>query len=163
MGIGLREHDVQGREAGMAVSRRALLRGTFAASAALGLGRFLVAEAATGSGTYQAMYSQLDRFAESYLREAHAPGMTLVLADRDGVQRVASYGFGDLQARLPVQDHELFQIGSISKSFVSACLLQLHGEGRLDLHKPLQDYLPWLPVDSAYAPITAHHLLTHSG
>lgn len=147
----------------MAISRRGLLRGTFAASASLGFGRFLVAQAATGSSTYQPVFSQLDRFAESYLREACAPGMTLVLADRDGVQRVAGYGFGDLRTRLPVQDHELFQIGSISKSFVSACLLQLHGEGRLDLHKPLQDYLPWLPVDSAYAPITAHHLLTHSG
>ncbi|MBL8272021.1 MAG: serine hydrolase [Steroidobacter sp.] len=147
----------------MAITRRGVLRGAAAVSATLGLESFWVAQAATSGSEYAPVNAELDQFAERYLRENSIPGMTLVLADRAGVQRVASYGFGDLQSRRPVQDHELFQIGSISKSFIAACLMQLHEEGKLDLHKPLQDYLPWLPIDSDFAPITAHHLLTHSG
>jgi CubicO group peptidase (beta-lactamase class C family) len=88
--------------------------------------------------------------------------MTLVLADRDGVQRVATYGFSDLDAKASVKPEQLFHIGSISKSFVANCILQLHQEGKLDLNKPVVEYLPWFQVDSSFAPITTHHLLTHS-
>jgi CubicO group peptidase (beta-lactamase class C family) len=92
----------------------------------------------------------------------NAPGMTLVLADRDAVQRVATYGWSDLDRRLAVRPDELFQIGSISKSFVALCLLQLRDEGKLDFHKPVTSYLPWLRIDSAFAPVTAHHMLAHT-
>jgi CubicO group peptidase (beta-lactamase class C family) len=40
--------------------------------------------------------------------------------------------------------------------------LQLHREGKLDLNKPIVEYLPWFRIDSSFAPITTHHLLTHS-
>jgi len=88
--------------------------------------------------------------------------MTLVLADRDAVQRVVTYGLGDLERRRGVEPQELFQIGSISKSFVALTLLQFRDEGKLDLDRPISEYLPWLRIKSAFAPITVHHLLTHS-
>ena len=56
----------------------------------------------------------------------------------------------------------MFQIGSITKSFIAIVLLQLREEGKLDLEKPILDYLPWLRIQSAFPPITTHHLLTHS-
>ena len=56
----------------------------------------------------------------------------------------------------------LFHIGSITKSFVALVCLQLHEEGKLDLHKPVLDYLPWLPIVTTYGPVSAHDLLTHS-
>src|SRR6185503_8709967 len=61
-----------------------------------------------------------------------------------------------------VQAETLFEIGSISKSFVAIALLQLADEGKLDLNKPVKEYLPWLKVDSSYAPFTTHHLLSHT-
>ena len=42
------------------------------------------------------------------------------------------------------------------------CLLQLCDEGKLDVQRPIVDYLPWFKIESAFAPITVHHLLTHS-
>jgi D-alanyl-D-alanine carboxypeptidase len=122
----------------------------------------LDALAQSGAGAYKAIYKLLDRFVEQYMRGMNAPGMTLVLADRDGVQRVVTYGFTDLETRARVKPEELFEIGSISKSFVSLCLLQLRDEGKLDLHKPVLDYLPWFRIESSYDPITVHHLLTHT-
>jgi CubicO group peptidase (beta-lactamase class C family) len=128
------------------------------------MGRFHVSEAATAGGTdrYAGIYPALDRFVEQFMRDMNSPGMTLVIADRDAVQRVVTYGFGDLEARRPVAEEELFQIGSISKSFVALALLQLRDEGKLDLDRPIAEYLPWLRIKSAFAPITTHHLLTHS-
>jgi CubicO group peptidase (beta-lactamase class C family) len=40
--------------------------------------------------------------------------------------------------------------------------LQLVEEGLLDLQRPVIDYLPWWTVQSRFAPITVHHLLTHT-
>src|SRR5918995_167315 len=148
----------------MNITRRHLLQaGAFGASV-IGMGAFRVSEAATaaGSSQYADLYAQLDRFVEQYMRDMNSPGMTLVLADRDAIQRVVSYGFGDLEARKRVAEDELFEIGSISKSFVALALLQLHDEGKLDFHRPVVEYLPWLRIQSSFAPVTTHHLLTHT-
>jgi D-alanyl-D-alanine carboxypeptidase len=96
------------------------------------------------------------------MREINAPGMTVALANRDGLLRVSTYGFADVKSRVPVAPETLYQIGSISKSFVAVALLQLHDEGKLDPHRPVASYLPWLEIASDYAPITAHHLLSHT-
>ncbi len=128
------------------------------------MGRFRASDAAIpgASDRYADINPALDRFVEQFMRDMNSPGLTLVLADRDAVHRVVTYGFGDLEARRPVAEQELFQVGSISKSFVALALLQLHDEGKLDLHRPVFEYLPWLRVKSAFAPFTTHHMLTHS-
>ncbi|MCM3869744.1 MAG: beta-lactamase family protein, partial [Pyrinomonadaceae bacterium] len=56
----------------------------------------------------------------------------------------------------------MFEIGSISKSFVSLAVLSLADDGKIDLHKPVVEYLPWLKIESKYPPFTTHHLLTHT-
>lgn len=144
------------------MNRRQVLQAAAAASFATA-SNLLVAETPTqtGDSRYKALFPQLDRFVAQFMRDMRAPGMTLVLADRDGTQRVATYGLGDREARIAVKPEELFQIGSISKSFLGLCLLQLHDEGKLDLHRPIHEYLPWWRLDSSHAPITAHHMLTH--
>jgi CubicO group peptidase (beta-lactamase class C family) len=148
----------------MKISRRNVLGAGALGASVIALGRFRVSEAQTpgGAGGYADIYSALDRFAEQYMRDMNSPGMTLVLADREAVQRIVTYGFGDLERRQRVEPRELFEIGSISKSFVAFALLQLHDEGKLDLHRPVVEYLPWLKIKSTFAPITTHHLLTHS-
>ena len=144
-------------------SRREFLnRGARAASAMVG-SRFLVTETyAQADRAYQAGFDRLDRYIEQYMRDMNTPGMTMAIADRDGVQRVATYGFSDPDLKVPVKAEELFQIGSISKSFAAICALQLSEEGKLDLHRPITDYLPWFRIESSYAPITTHHMLTHT-
>jgi CubicO group peptidase (beta-lactamase class C family) len=130
----------------------------------IGLGAFRASEAATAAAgdRYAEDWPALDRFVEQYMRDMNAPGMTLVLADREAVQRVVTYGFGSLETRERVGERELFQVGSISKSFVALALLQLRDEGKLDFDRPVTEYLPWLRIRSPYAPVTTHHLLTHT-
>jgi D-alanyl-D-alanine carboxypeptidase len=147
----------------MPFTRRSFLQGGVAGASIAGLGRFRAVEAGSaGDAGYAELWPALDRFVEQYMRDMNAPGMTLVLADRNGVQRQVTYGFGDLESRRSVAEDELFEIGSISKSFVALALLQLHDEGKLDLQRPVTEYLPWLRINSTYAPVTTHHLLTHT-
>ena len=146
------------------VTRRSFLNLTGQAVAAAAATQFFVLESRSQEvmSKYAECFNQLDTFIEQYMREMNSPGMTLVIADRDGVQRVATYGFSDLEQNIAVKPQELFEIGSISKSFVANCLLQLNQESKLDLNKPIVDYLPWFRIESSFSPITAHHLLTHS-
>jgi CubicO group peptidase (beta-lactamase class C family) len=107
-------------------------------------------------------FKRLDEFIERHMSEIGAPGMTVALANRNGLLRSSQYGFADLKTGLRVAPLTLFEIGSISKSFVAMAILQQAEEGKLDLHKPVVEYLPWLKVDSRFAPFTTHHLLSHT-
>jgi D-alanyl-D-alanine carboxypeptidase len=117
---------------------------------------------ATQSDRFAPAYRRLDEFITRHMSEIGAPGMTVAIADRRGLLRASQYGFADLKAGLRVAPQTLFEIGSISKSFVAIAILQLVEEGKLDLHKPVKDYLPWLKIESSFAPFTTHHLLSHT-
>jgi CubicO group peptidase (beta-lactamase class C family) len=106
--------------------------------------------------------SKLDAFTALYMKAMNAPGMTQALTDKMSTVRTAGYGYANLDLKTPVSPEHLFQIGSITKSFVALIILQLRDEGKVDLHRPVLEYLPWLPVNMPYGPITAHHLLTHT-
>lgn len=67
--------------------------------------------------------------------------------------------WGELSRRtgVAVTDDTLFQIGSISKTYTATLVVQLAGEGLIDLDKPVRAYVPEAPDG-----ITARHLLTHA-
>ncbi|HSE31214.1 MAG TPA: serine hydrolase [Pyrinomonadaceae bacterium] len=117
----------------------------------------------SGSATkFQPAFSRLDEYIVRHMADLGAPGMTLAVANRDGALRISTYGLADTKANARVTPDTLFQIGSISKSFVGLTLLQQREEGKIDLNKPIVEYLPWLKVSSQFAPITTHHLLSHT-
>jgi D-alanyl-D-alanine carboxypeptidase len=146
------------------ISRRAMLA-LGMGSAAAGILPFGLAAGASASrpgAARAAGFGTLDRFIAGYREAMNAPGLTLALADRDGPIRISAYGYTNLAARVPVSTSDLFEIGSISKSFVALTLLQLRDEGKLDVQAPIRHYLPWLAAETDYGEILVHHLLTHS-
>jgi len=106
--------------------------------------------------------SVLDSFIARYMKAMNAPGMTMALARSQGAARIATFGFSDLESHEALTPNHLFQVGSITKSFVALTCLQLHDEGKLDLERPVLEYLPWLPIVAKQGAITPHHLLTHT-
>jgi CubicO group peptidase (beta-lactamase class C family) len=149
----------------MPITRRNFLATSARTAAALTTGSFLVVEAAQSQAPSSARMpadQALDKFIETYMKAMNSPGLTLGTANRAGKVRVASYGFSNSGLKLPVETNMLFHIGSITKSFVALTCLQLHEEGKLDLHKPVLEYMPWLPIVTTYGSVSAHDLLTHS-
>lgn len=154
------------------ISRRALLRNGFNAGVGLVvLNQFpdlsqpalaAPAKSQRNDQRFQAAYKRLDEFIFRHMRETGAPGMTLALADRDGLIRTSQYGFADVKTGIKVGPQTLFEIGSISKSFVCLAILSLADDEKIDLNKPVVDYLPWLKIDSKYQPFTTHHLMSHT-
>ena len=115
-----------------------------------------------GANGLQPAFTRLDEYIARHMADTGAPGMTLALANRDGALRISAYGFADTKSGARVTPDTMFEIGSISKSFVGLTLLQQREEGKLDLNKPIVEYLPWLKISSQFEPITTHHLLSHT-
>jgi D-alanyl-D-alanine carboxypeptidase len=70
-------------------------------------------------------------------------------------------GIRDVRTRRPVPAGGRFRIASISKVFTAVVVLQLAAEHRVDLGRPVQDYLPGL-LPAAYPDITVRQLLDHT-
>src|ERR1041385_1268845 len=147
----------------MNISRRQFISSSAKSAVAVTLlHSFVPARVLAQAAALQPVFTRLDEFIARHMRETGAPGMTLALANRDGLIRVSTYGYADTKAGARVVPETMFEIGSISKSFVSLTLMQLRDEGKLDLNKPVVEYLPWLKINSKFAAITTHHILTHS-
>lgn len=144
------------------LNRRAFLRGAGQTAAVLTAAGLLPIESSAAQPLPANVEPTLAEFVVRYMRVMGAPGLTLALTHADGSTTAAGFGLSDVDKKLPVTPAMLFQIGSISKSFCALALLQMRDEGKLDLQKPVLDYLPWLPIDTPYGAITVHHLLTHT-
>jgi CubicO group peptidase (beta-lactamase class C family) len=70
------------------------------------------------------------------------------------------YGFADRERSIPYTAQTVHDVGSISKPFTAAAILQLVRGGKLDLAKPVKSYLP--EAAEPAASVTLHQLLTHS-
>ncbi|WP_328682585.1 beta-lactamase family protein [Streptomyces sp. NBC_00322] len=94
------------------------------------------------------------------LRDALAKGAPGAMAriDDNGTVYRASEGVADRATGRAISTQDRFRVGSVTKSFSSVVLLQLVGEGRLDLDTSVNTYLPGLLPDNR---ITVRHLLSH--
>lgn len=70
-------------------------------------------------------------------------------------------GVADRRSGRVVGPHDRFRAGSITKMFVATVVLQLAGEGRVQLDAPVQRYLPGV-LPTAYPSITLTQLLQHT-
>lgn len=110
----------------------------------------------------QAALRRIDELAQREMDRSRAPALSMAITDRERIVHLATYGYAELESRTPLGPEHLFEFGSIGKSFTAIVLLQLTGEGVVDLHAPVNAYLPWFEVRSEFAPIDLHHLLTHT-
>jgi CubicO group peptidase (beta-lactamase class C family) len=93
----------------------------------------------------------------------HVPGASIAVW-HDGVLTEAAAGVVNLNTGVETTTDTLFQIGSITKLYTTALVLQLVEEGLLTLDDPIRTWLPDFKVGDATtsAQVTLRHLLTHT-
>lgn len=104
--------------------------------------------------------AELSTYAVAELDAVGLPGMTLCIVDAEGFTAALGLGWADIENRTPVNAKQMFQIGSISKSFIALAILALADKGKIDLDAPISHYLPEAPLPEA--PITVIQLLNHT-
>ncbi|WP_425825974.1 serine hydrolase domain-containing protein [Streptomyces fractus] len=91
------------------------------------------------------------------------PGAQVAVLVDDEVVDAAS-GVVSRATGVPVTPDAVFQIGSITKVWTATLIQQLANEGRLDLDRPVREYLPefTLADEHAAATVTVRQLLCHT-
>jgi serine beta-lactamase-like protein LACTB, mitochondrial len=107
---------------------------------------------------YTAARDSADKQAKEWLARG-TPGLALAVAVNGKILYSESFGFADLEERVPVWPTTKFRIGSISKPLTATGLMQLVEAGKLDLDAPVQKYVPSFPDKGA--PITVRMVAGH--
>ncbi|WP_432882695.1 serine hydrolase domain-containing protein [Kribbella sp. CA-245084] len=82
----------------------------------------------------------------------------------DGEVSTAAAGVLNQNTGVEATVDSVFQVGSITKLWTTTLIMQLVGEGRVDLDHPVREYLPdfKLADEPTAAAVTPRHLLTHT-
>jgi CubicO group peptidase (beta-lactamase class C family) len=101
--------------------------------------------------------------AEAKMREYRVPGVAIGIFD-NGVVTTRALGITNVEDPLPVTDHTVFPIASISKTFAATMVMRLVEQGKLDLKAPVRKYLPDFKVrdEAVSRDATVWNLLTHT-
>lgn len=90
-------------------------------------------------------------------------GMVIAVVKDGQLLFAKGYGYSDLEQRKPViPDQTLFRPGSVSKLFTWTAVMQLVGQGKLDLDKDVNAYLDFKIPDAFGAPITMRQIMSHT-
>jgi CubicO group peptidase (beta-lactamase class C family) len=112
----------------------------------------------------ESIHAEADRLVKPLLASGEVFGMVVGVVTPDGATQCFGYGqtgrVGDTNAPGP---DDLFQIGSVSKLFTEALLVQLEAEGKIRDDDTVRGILPTNLVISAEAGrLTVHQLATHT-
>lgn len=120
----------------------------------------LVAFITATSAISQQNVQQIDRLMRQYYGYGQFNGSILV-AENGKIVYKKGFGMANMEWSLPNQPDTKFRIGSITKQFTAALILQLVEEGKVKLDGKLCDYLPDYRKDTG-TKVTIHQLLNHT-
>lgn len=103
-------------------------------------------------------------FLEEQMKILDVPGISLALINDGEVVYHLTKGYADLENNKKVTDQSIFEGASLSKPLFAYFIMGFVEEGKLDLDRPLYEYLPYEDIanDKRYKKITARMVLTHT-
>lgn len=105
--------------------------------------------------------AMLDAYIRKHRRRAEIPGIAVGVVRNGQIAFLRAYG--EAAPGKPVTEQSAFMLGSISKSFTAAAVVQLQEAGKIDLDAPVKRYLPFFELKSrgVAETITVRNLLHH--
>jgi CubicO group peptidase (beta-lactamase class C family) len=88
------------------------------------------------------MSAKIDELLEAAVAAGTVPGVTAVVADRDGVRQEHAAGRLSVDGDDPVGPDTMFRIASMTKAITTVAALQLVEQDRLDLDQPVASVVP---------------------
>jgi len=109
-------------------------------------------------------FEPLVSLTEARMKEFGVPGVALAIISGSEVT-IRGLGVTNVEDPLPVTEHTVFPIASISKTFAATAMMRLVEQGKIQLRAPVRTYLPDFRVrdEAVSRDVTVWHLLTHLG
>jgi CubicO group peptidase (beta-lactamase class C family) len=147
--------------------------------AMLACSRIIIAQTITRLDNGKVSATDLDRRIEHLMKEAKVHGLAITVFNNNKPVYKKTFGYKRIDHKTSIKPNTNFYGASLSKAVFAVLVMKYVEEGKLDLDKPLQEYLPkpiyeytptakWhdnysdLKADTLYKKITARMCLMHS-
>lgn len=120
----------------------------------------LATPAAAQRSDRAATVAAIDSIARDALKDGRAAGLAVAVVRGRDTLLLKGYGFADLELDVPTPDRAVYEIGSMTKQFTAAAVLQLAEQGKLSLDDEITKYLPTYPTQGRR--VTVRRLLDHT-
>jgi len=101
------------------------------------------------------------RITQGVMAESGIPGVSVAVGVNGRLLWSEGFGWADLEQRVPVTTLTRFRVGSVSKPMTAAAMGILVDEGRLDIDRTIQSYVPEFPEKRW--PLTVRRVAGHIG
>jgi CubicO group peptidase (beta-lactamase class C family) len=108
-------------------------------------------------------HDTLSDFVEATATKFGIPGVAVGVWE-DGREIYACHGVTSVDNPLPVDQHTLYVLGSVTKTYTATALMRLVAGGQVELDAPVRRYVPELALvdERAAAEVTVSNLLNHT-
>jgi D-alanyl-D-alanine carboxypeptidase len=103
---------------------------------------------------------QADAFIGRQMQEAYITGLSLAVVKDGKVVKAAGYGLANVETHTQATVSTVYKIASVSKQFISAAIMILQQDGKLNLQDKVSRYITEVPDN--WKDITLERLLNHS-
>lgn len=112
---------------------------------------------------FEVSTDSINAFLKSRMDTLNIPGLSIAVINEGKVAYHQTFGYANLEKSLPVTEKTIFEGASMSKSLFAFFVMKFVEEGKLDLDKPLFEYLTYQDIayDERYKKITARMVLSH--
>jgi CubicO group peptidase (beta-lactamase class C family) len=102
----------------------------------------------------------VDAFMKQQMTARRIPGAAVAVVSQGKVVLLRGYGLADVEHSVPVTEHTVFELASVTKQFTATAIMMLVQDKKFSLDDTLAAVLDSLP--KAWHPITIRQLLNHT-
>jgi len=118
---------------------------------------------ARSTATYARTVREGRKAVRALLEQSGAASLSLALVSGERVVWQEAFGYADRATQTAPAADTMYGIGSVSKMLATVAVMKLADQGRIDLDRPLCEYVPALRMPQPmYRQITVRMLLDHS-
>jgi len=115
-------------------------------------------------GDYAKVTEYVSALVRHEMRKRDVTGLSIALVDDQRVVWAEGFGYADKAGNVPATPETIYRAGSISKLFTATAAMQLAERNRMDIDRPLGDYLPGFSIRTRFADpasVTPRSIMTH--
>lgn len=124
---------------------------------------FIFSSSLFSQSTNDERLKDLDEFVNKALKDWNVAGLAIGVVKNGKIIYTKGFGYRNIEEKLPVTENTLFSIGSCTKAFTAIDNCILVSQGKLNLDKPVINYMPDFRMYNDYVTMnmTPKDLLTH--
>ena len=112
------------------------------------------------SAERDALVASIDSIVSAPIAAGQIAGASIAVVRGSDTIAIQGFGSANLELGVPTPPRAVYEIGSVTKQFTAAAILQLVEQGKIDLDADVRTYLP--DYDTQGRTIPVHRLLDHS-